>query len=226
MIQSLGHDFGGTGANYDVDNSNALVDEYGNQHMYYDDENQATDWPSHCYLDDLGNVIEHPYEDEHGVRYEGYYVGGDGQVRQGQYVASGGGDNGVTQVPEIFPPWEVLFSEDGLPYYYNSETHESSWVCPASPQESSWAWTEVQTDAGEVYFLNELTGETSWDRPVSLQTGTNPQNSSPKPLGKAQIQSVKSDDESLSSYGGDDILKYKIDISPSKSNHKAKKSNK
>lgn len=80
-------------------------------------------------------------------------------------------------------PWEVIESDDGSVYYYNSITGESSWTMPDSSKmvstdfsdtigeiredlflDENWEKVESKED-GSIYYYNKVTGESTWNHP-------------------------------------------------------------
>merc|ERR1711871_8540 len=68
---------------------------------------------------------------------------------------------------------KMVDPNSGQPYYYNSNTGESSWEKPAAPasemqaQTSAGAWQQVETapGSGQFYWYNAQTGQSQWNPP-------------------------------------------------------------
>ena len=84
-------------------------------------------------------------------------------------------------------PWELCFTEDGLKYFYNTETSESVWELPAAPPHGGAGqapsalphsapsfspavardpvWELFTDDSGHPFYFNSSTGESKWAQP-------------------------------------------------------------
>eukprot|EP01119_Soliformovum_irregulare_P001434 TRINITY_DN1113_c1_g1_i4.p1 TRINITY_DN1113_c1_g1~~TRINITY_DN1113_c1_g1_i4.p1 ORF type:complete len:495 (-),score=167.90 TRINITY_DN1113_c1_g1_i4:1287-2771(-) len=72
--------------------------------------------------------------------------------------------------------WEMVYDDQGNPYYYNSVTQETSWEPPSTPRNRgsvASGWEAVQDEDGSTYYYNAETGDTSWDPPSSQTTSAN-----------------------------------------------------
>ena len=61
--------------------------------------------------------------------------------------------------------------QNGLAWYYNAVTGESTWVEPEGGENSAVLpiWREMTDEAtGNTYFYNRETGESTWERPAEL----------------------------------------------------------
>ena len=60
-------------------------------------------------------------------------------------------------------PWQYVTENTPNPYYWNSETNETSWT---APQEQKSAWQKVTDEnTGREYYWNAATGEVKWTNP-------------------------------------------------------------
>ena len=67
--------------------------------------------------------------------------------------------------------WELGHLPDGRPYWYNSETGESSWSKPyrsiemKHPRSTSYTWIQYQDQNSCPYYYNPATNEVVWSKP-------------------------------------------------------------
>lgn len=81
---------------------------------------------------------------------------------------------------QVRGPWTAHDNGDGCVYYYNRDTHESSWTCPFDDvyelydvSHSSMArcgvWSMHQSsEDGNIYYYNQNTGKSTWVRPLEF----------------------------------------------------------
>jgi hypothetical protein len=145
------------------------VDMYGN-------------YLSNPYVDESGQAYEGYFVAEDGSVVEGYFVSYEdpyvsaGYLREktpspvaykpwhdGNYMDQYGNqhiqiDNEFSTDSEykVQPPWVLSFTEDGNMYYYNSETHATTWNIEDT------AWILCTADDGNQYNYNTLTHQSSW----------------------------------------------------------------
>ena len=88
---------------------------------------------------------------------------------------SAGGESG-----DGASPWKEHKDESGQVYYYNEQTHETSWEHPDEPScesasaaatdnitnDSGDVWREATTENGDTYYWNKVTGESRYERPA------------------------------------------------------------
>ncbi|KAF0991484.1 hypothetical protein HZS_6782 [Henneguya salminicola] len=70
--------------------------------------------------------------------------------------------------------WTEHTTENGLKYYFNSQTNASAWQKPEELKteeekiRESVPWKEHTTNGGKTYYYNHVTKETTWDCPHEL----------------------------------------------------------
>merc|ERR1719235_1328183 len=116
--------------------------------------------------------------------------------------------------PNVERKWEEHTSPDGVKYYYDPVTKESTWQKPAGfvPKEpddpvewellGSTAWQRVILKSGKKYFFNTRTKERVWDAPeevveicAKLDGTWKPPPEAPKPATDVAMQDAKTSTE-------------------------------
>jgi len=79
------------------------------------------------------------------------------------------------QMENFGPEWTEYKDPEGTPYWYNSETQETSWYRPKSnvpvpetkllPASDRNNWTRYEDDSGTPYWYNAKTQESAWVEP-------------------------------------------------------------
>eukprot|EP00164_Ancoracysta_twista_P002969 GFYU01003956.1.p1 GENE.GFYU01003956.1~~GFYU01003956.1.p1 ORF type:complete len:278 (+),score=85.45 GFYU01003956.1:193-1026(+) len=82
-------------------------------------------------------------------------------------------DTIVTVRSQPFLPygWSEYQTEDGIPYYFNQKSEQTSWEKPEGMPEG---WWHLYDDQGRSYYWNEETQESQWEPPpgASADRGT------------------------------------------------------
>jgi len=73
---------------------------------------------------------------------------------------------GVPAAPAAI--WQVFTDASGRKYFYNTQTHETSWTDPNLPPPAEWKPVR-DAASGRVYYYNTVTRETSWVDPTQRQ---------------------------------------------------------
>lgn len=92
----------------------------------------------------------------------GAYVSADGYASEGY---EGGQGFGVEPVGAN--PWTQYADENGVPYWYNSITGESTYTSPSTAGGAGTGtdWMEATDDLGNVYYYNTVTGQSQYEYP-------------------------------------------------------------
>ena len=70
-------------------------------------------------------------------------------------------------------PWVEYISSDGLPYFHNPTTGETTWEKPTTERSAPLSsgtqgeWQQHHTAEGVPYFFNPSTGQSVWEHPTS-----------------------------------------------------------
>jgi len=84
--------------------------------------------------------------------------------------------NGIPQPTSL---WQEARAPDGRPYYYNTQTKETSWQKPQdllTPLERALAsqpWKEYTAPDGRRYYAHSETKETVWEMPIQYREALN-----------------------------------------------------
>jgi len=66
--------------------------------------------------------------------------------------------------------WVEYTSDDGIKYWHNTRTQQSSWEDPNQATKKSgsaiWEWEMYKTETGEQYWYNKTNNSTTWEDPT------------------------------------------------------------